>query len=119
MTKELGDPTEPGFHYRETTLRSETLQDGSHSDLICVSQVSNSSEVESSQAETPTAVQPTPDPSLATWNTLTHKWTYVAKKQACEDLNAQSVNPSCQDISFLIENGKLFSSPSEDPIASL
>jgi hypothetical protein len=123
LSKELENPTEPGIHYRPTTLTSSLSTEDIHAELVCSSGVTSSPEDTPSPAseETASATETVPESeSLSdTWDTLTKKWEVVATTLNCEDKNSKLVNPSCAEPMFLMEEGKMSSSDLDGSIASL
>lgn len=116
VNKELQDPEQPGFYYREMPNRSELISENNQSELVCISQVTNSNDNETpapteseTVSETETAEAPAED-----WQYLTQKWEVAPMVATCVDENANSENPSCEDSIFMAEDGKLFSANLEE-----
>jgi hypothetical protein len=116
VNKELQDPEQPGFYYREMPNRSELITENNQAELVCISQVTNSNDTETpspAENKTVTATETAETPA-EDWQYLTQKWELTPVIATCVDENANSENPSCEDSIFMAEDGKLFSANLED-----
>lgn len=72
VIKELQDERQPGFYYREASVRSEFDFENGYESLVCVTQMTSSEDFEQAIAEVPS---PEPETmALEGWETLTRKW---------------------------------------------